>query len=1569
LPRLWSNGVSSTLRSLASRDPLAQHAGTSERERLRAALALFFVVTVLFNGFMPARGAANDIDTVAGIGSSGGDGGPATSALLRSPNDMAMGPDGSIYIADTWNHRIRVVSPAGTITTFAGLGESGYSGDGGPATSARFSFPYGIVVDPAGNVYFSDNENAVIRRVDAATGVITTVAGNGTEGFSGDGGAATEAMLNTPRGLALHPTTGDLYIADTLNNRVRKVVLSTGIITTVAGDGGSGSGGDGNPATSADMKQPSDVAFDTAGNLYIADSENHRIRKVDTNGIITKFAGDGSRGFSGDGGDSLRAKMDSPTGIAIDANGVLYIADSDNNRIRKVASNIMTTYAGNGAGTFAGDGGAAIAAGLSPEQVTIGPNGSVLIADTWNHRIRRVNVTGNISTIAGAPRFSGDGGPASQAALNWPVGVTISGSAEIIVTDYLNNRVRKVAPSGTITTIAGTTTAGAGGDGGPATSAQLNLPADVAVKADGTIFVADSANNKVRKISSGGTITTYTGTGSAGNSGDNGAATSARLNNPSGLDLDPAGNLYIADSKSHRIRKVNTSGLITRFAGDSRGSSGDGGNAVSAKLNNPVDVAVAPDGSVYIADYGNHKIRKVSPSGIISTVAGTGTAGYSGDGGPGTSAQLSSPAGVAVDPVGNVYIADGGNNRIRRLDTAGVITTVAGTGASGYSGDGGPAVNASMMFPARVALDAEGNFYLADTLNDRIRRVEALGDLPAPTILGSTPGSPANDNSPKLYGSSDTGTTVSIYTTPNCSSAAVASGSAAQFASPGFNVGVANDSTTSFYARATDASGNVSQCSSRAYVFVEDSQAPTVTIDSAPPSPSGDAIPSWTFTKTPGSQATCQLTRGATTLSPYGACTSPFTFDLTAEIDGNYTFSVRTTDAAGNVSQVASDDYSLDRSGPEATINASPSSPASDVTPEWGFTTEAGTSGQCRLSRGAVVISDYAACTSPVSFDLTASGEGLYALDVRAVDGVGVTGYPDTAIYELDLTGPTVAFTSNPGAVGGDLTPTWVFDSELGAATQCRLYKGVQVVYDWNPCTNSVTFDLGTQSDATYTAAVRASDPAGNTTTISHEYTLDSAGPSVDIVSGPGSTGIDRTPSWTFTTEGGATTDCWLKFDDVLVLEQPGCTSPVTFDLTSEPDGNYSFFVDATDAGGNKGSVSSSDYALQTEVPTVTITSSPVTPGNSTSVGWSFDLSLSATDAECRLERGATVLSDFTSCTSPAVYDVSGSTDGVHTFTVRPVNGAVRGTARSSAYTLDRIGPVITIGQRPSDIDTDRTPTWAFSTENGAVMSCELNGDLGVIETTANCSSPKTYDLSSEGAGVFIFTVQATDAAGNTGAMEADSFTLQEPEPTPSPTPTVEPTPSTEPTPTAEPTPTVEPTPSQEPTEEPSPEPDPTEEPEEPREPGDGGGGAPPPEAPDPGDPTQGISDPIPADPVDPQQEPAMTHPNNKTRSVVPGLPTARELAEDAAAPVELVEKVETISGPSLPEGSKPKTPGLVSQVTRAAADVVKGSAFPGTLVFMVFAFLMLQDRLDRADPKLALAPVNPDPYLDFRPG
>jgi sugar lactone lactonase YvrE len=762
------------------------------RVRTAAAVVVGFFVAI------PSALFAQSILTVAGGGTD--DGRPATLAALSGPSGMAVDAAGNLFIADGCNNRIRrVAAGSGIITTVAGNGSGGFSGDGAAATAAQLQCPYGVALDSAGNLYIADSANNRIRKVAAGSGIITTVAGNGSVngGFSGDGGAATAAQLEGPYGVALD-SAGNLYIADSANNRIRKVAAGSGIITTVAGSAFSGFSGDGGAATAAGLSDPLGVALDSAGNLYIAHA--YRIRKVATgNGIITTVAGNGSQGFSGDGGAATAAAL-YPSGIAVDAAGNVYAADSGSNRIREVAagSAIITTIAGNGSQGFSGDGGAATAAGLfSPGGVALDARGNLYIAEAGSNHIRKVATgSGIITTVAGMGfylfgGFSGDGGPATAAELSGPEGVALDSVGNLYIADSGNYRIRKVAAgSGIIMTVAGNGSRGFSGDGAAATAAGLSDPSSVALDPVGDLYIADRDNNRIRKVAAGsGIITTVAGSepgvlsdgvpatsarlgfplgvavdsagnlyiaedtrirtvaagsgiittvagnfGSPGFSGDGGAATGAQLTYPEGVALDSAGNLYIADTDNDRIRKVTAgSGIITTVAGiGSPGFSGDGGAATAAQIGPPAGVALDSAGNLYIADYFNHRIRKVTAvSGIITTVAGNGSRGSSGDGGAATAAQIARPAGVALDSAGNLYIADTDNDRIRKVTAgSGIITTVAGNGSYGFGGDGGVATVAGLSFPCGVALDTAGNFYIADRDSNRVRAVFACVTVP-----------------------------------------------------------------------------------------------------------------------------------------------------------------------------------------------------------------------------------------------------------------------------------------------------------------------------------------------------------------------------------------------------------------------------------------------------------------------------------------------------------------------------------------------------------------------------------------------------------------------------------------------------------------------------------------------------------------------------------------------------------------------------------------------------------------------------------------------------------------------
>ena len=658
---------------------------------------------------------------------------PATSVSLGHIAALAADAHGGLYFAASTY--VFKMDSSGTVTRIAGSPFTGYTGDGGAALNAELGTPKGIAVDSSGNVYIADSSNNVVRKVSAATGIVTTVAGTGTAGMSGDSGPAASAQLSGPAAVAVDGT-GNIYIADTGNNVVRKVTVADGTIATVAGNGETGDSGDGGLATSASVWGPLGLALDSRGNLYILDG-GARVREVTAaTGIITTVAGNGLGNYTGDGGAATIAGLGQTSGVAVDGGGNIYIS-TYNNVIRKVAAatGIITTVAGNGTQGYSGDGGPAAGATLNrPSGVAADTAGDIYIADTYNNVIREVPAsTGFIATVAGngTAGYSGDGHPATTAQIASPARVALDSNGNFYIADSTANVVRKVvSATGMITTVAGNGVAGRSGDGGPATQAELDAPMGIAVDGAGNIYIADSFNDVVRKVSAPtGTITTVAGNGTPVSSGDGGPATSAGVGIPAAVTLDGSGNLYIADFLDAAVRKVAAAtGIITTVAGTGViGESGDGGPATSARIAFPSDVAMDPSGNLYIIasaedSGGGSTVRKVAAAtGIITTIAGNGIAGYSGDGGPATAAELNSAYGLALDGLGNIYIADSANNAVRFVSAAGIISTIAGKGEKGYSGDGGPAAGAQLDSPSGVAVDSSGNVYIADSGNSRVR--------------------------------------------------------------------------------------------------------------------------------------------------------------------------------------------------------------------------------------------------------------------------------------------------------------------------------------------------------------------------------------------------------------------------------------------------------------------------------------------------------------------------------------------------------------------------------------------------------------------------------------------------------------------------------------------------------------------------------------------------------------------------------------------------------------------------------------------------------------------------------
>jgi sugar lactone lactonase YvrE len=730
---------------------------------------------------------APTITTVAGTGIAGvnEDGLSPLETNFYLPQDVTAGPDGMVYLVDWNNHRIRRIN-GGVVETVAGTGELGEAQDG-DALYTQFNHPTNVAFDDQGRMIIAAWHNSLVKRLDLTTGQVVNLAGTGARAFGGDGGQGNEARLDLPSSVVVD-SNGNIIISDQANYRLR-ILEPSGIINTFAGTGTPGAAGDEGPAIEAQLNGPkgqsaapaSRIAIDARNRIYIADTGNHKIRMIDEAGVIHTIIGTGVKGYSGDGGPALAAQLDTPSDVVVAPNGSLYIADTFNNVVRLVKPNgVIETFAGTGDRGFSGDGGPAANAELDrPYGVELAANGDLYIADTHNQRVRKVtgielpppptprptptpeiipctDVVGSICTFVGngGEGFAGDGKHRLESVLYWPFDMAFLSGGRRIVLDWNNHKIREILEDETLQTIAGSDFVGDGPadlsdltpEGAPPLTVDLNHPTDLDEFPNGDIIVMAWHNHKIRIIDrESGRIRVLMGAGAAF-MGDGGPAKDARVNQPPHGTWDGNGNFFLIDQRNQRIRVIydfataRENAIIDTIAGaGTAGFNGDG-PALTTQFKFPAGgnpepsggLVFGPDGALYFSDTNNDRVRKIvfggAPDfkdGQVVTVAGTGERAFGGDGGPAAEAKVAFPQDMEIGPDGNLYFADANNNRIRMIDLdSGVITTVVGTGEEGYSGDGGPALDAKLNRPFGVAFDPAGDLYVSDTFNSRVRKVK-----------------------------------------------------------------------------------------------------------------------------------------------------------------------------------------------------------------------------------------------------------------------------------------------------------------------------------------------------------------------------------------------------------------------------------------------------------------------------------------------------------------------------------------------------------------------------------------------------------------------------------------------------------------------------------------------------------------------------------------------------------------------------------------------------------------------------------------------------------------------------
>jgi sugar lactone lactonase YvrE len=658
--------------------------------------------------------------TVAGAPGFGYVDGTPAESRFGEPNGLAIDDAANVYVADNGNFVIRKITSGGNVSTIAGqYGMPGYADGTGDA--ARFRSIMGMAIDAAGNLYVCDMENSVIRKITPG-GVVTTFAGKPGVYGAMDGQAGF-AQFYSPYAVAVDKK-GDVFVADTFNHAIRKI--SGGMVTTLAGTLGVPGSADG-VGGSAAFNRPCGIAVDAAGNVFVADSGNETVRKITADGTVTTVAG--SAGVSGwaDGvGGSVR--FYDPRGITVDGRGAVWIADRGNCAVRRLNSDGSVGSFGGPPGNA--DGAAEKARMMLPAAVAVDPAGYVYIADAGNSTVRKLMPPNVITTIAGASGIGASDGIRGVGSFFLPRGVAVNGSGTLFVVDTFNQAIRKVTQDGTTALLAGKP-GQAGSADGAGTDARFAFPHNAAVDSKGNVYVTDSGNGTVRKITTAGVVFTFAGQAGKRGSAD-GVGSAALFSVPEGIAVDAAGNVFVTDQQEATIRKITPEGVVSTFAGTAGQHGQTDGQGSLARFDSPSGLAVDTKGNLYVADEFAYTIRKISPTGLVTTLAGK--YGWSDlVDGTGANARFYDPVGVAVDAAGNVFVTEMFGNVIRKITPTGAVSTLGGKWGAAYGdglGDG-----ARFNGPAGIAVDGFGNLYVADYFTSVIRKGGLFGGANPPSAL------------------------------------------------------------------------------------------------------------------------------------------------------------------------------------------------------------------------------------------------------------------------------------------------------------------------------------------------------------------------------------------------------------------------------------------------------------------------------------------------------------------------------------------------------------------------------------------------------------------------------------------------------------------------------------------------------------------------------------------------------------------------------------------------------------------------------------------------------------------